>query len=137
MHTLSSRSLTALVLLLLIIGLAGCQDRADAGSTVELTAADSGRTITLAPGDRLSITLGSNASTGFRWVLTTEPDPAVVALSGSRYVAPETELVGAGRTEIWTFQATGEGTTTIELRYERSSGETAEEPFTLTTKVGG
>lgn len=134
MQTLTYRSLLAL--LVLAVGAAGCGGAAGAGPSVNLTAEDSGRTVELEPGDRLVVTLGSNASTGFRWVLATEPEREVLSLDGSEYVETETDLVGAPGQEVWTFRAEGEGETSLVLRYERSSGETAGEPFELTVLVG-
>ncbi|HEX9124029.1 MAG TPA: protease inhibitor I42 family protein [Actinomycetota bacterium] len=134
MYTLARRTIAALFLPLMVLA-AACSGAAEAGSSVELTAADSGRTIHLRTSDELVVTLDSNASTGFRWMLDVEPNRDVLALVDSRYVPPETDLVGAGGTEVWTFRAAGEGTTRFELRYERSSGETAGKPFVLTVEV--
>ena len=72
---------------------------------------------------------------GFAWTLAREPDPSVLELVDSTYVGPETELVGAGGEEVWTFRAVGEGSTELELSYERSSGETSGEPFSLSVTV--
>lgn len=133
MHTLC-RALIALSALTL--GAVACGDGAEAGSSVNLTAADSARTIRLEPQDELTITLESNVSTGFRWVLATEPDARILSLAGSGYLAPETDLVGAPGQEIWTFRARSEGETSLVLSYERSTGETAGDPFELTVRVG-
>lgn len=113
MHTLTRRSL---LLVALAIGAAACAGAAQAGASVNLTAED--------------------ASTGFRWVLATQPDPRVLSLTGSEYVEAETELVGVPGQEVWTFLAEREGETELVLRYERSSGETAGEPSELTVLVG-
>jgi predicted secreted protein len=69
-------------------------------------------------------------------VLSTEPDPEILEVVDSTYTEPETELVGAPGQQVWTFRALAEGRTTLELSYERSSGETAGEPFDLTVEVG-
>ncbi|HEX6230847.1 MAG TPA: protease inhibitor I42 family protein [Actinomycetota bacterium] len=134
MHTLTPRSL--LVLLGLVLAAAACGGAADAGSSVNLTVEDDGRAVEMEPGDRLVVALESNASTGFRWILVTEPDPAVLSLDASEYVEPETDLVGAPGQEVWTFLAEGDGETSLELRYERSSGEIAGKPFEVTVLVG-
>ncbi|HZD17760.1 MAG TPA: protease inhibitor I42 family protein [Actinomycetota bacterium] len=57
------------------------------------------------PGDELVVSLGSDASTGFRWVLTTEPDAPVLTLIGSEHLGPDTELLGAPGQEVWTLLA--------------------------------
>jgi inhibitor of cysteine peptidase len=92
--------------------------------------------VELAPDDEVVITLESNVTTGFAWTLARGLDPSVLELVDSTYVEPETELVGAGGEEIWTFRAVGEGSTELELSYERASGETSGEPFALSVLVG-
>jgi predicted secreted protein len=134
MHTLTRRAIAALSLLLMVLT-AACSGAAEAGSSIDLTSADSGRTIRIRPSDELVVSLESNASTGFSWMLDVKPNGDVLALVDSRYVAPETALVGAGGTEVWTFRAAGHGTTRFELTYRRSSGETAGPPFVLTVEV--
>jgi inhibitor of cysteine peptidase len=91
-------------------------------ATVELTAADSGTSVTLEPGQQLQISLESNPSTGFRWNLVQEPDANVLILVSSTYVEPVTDdqVVGAPGTEVWTFEAAAAGTTSLELAYFRS-----------------
>jgi predicted secreted protein len=59
----------------------------------------------------------------------------VLELVDSTYVEPETELVGAGGEEVWTFRAVGEGSTRLELDYVGPSGETPDEPFALNVDV--
>lgn len=99
---------------LLILGLAACGGR----ETVTVTEADSGRAIALAPGDTLEVRLESNATTGFRWNLDGDPAPTLRLVS-SEYLEPDTDLVGAGGTEVWTFEAVEAGEATLELAYYR------------------
>lgn len=107
----------------------------NAAKSVNLTMKDDGRTVQVPTGDTLIVTLDSNASTGFHWMLTGKPDPRVVVLVGSKYVAPATNLVGAGGQEVWRFRAVGAGSTDLRLTYERSTGETAGQPFGITIEV--
>ena len=129
------RPAVAGILTLLIALAAACGDDANATGSVNLTAEDNDGTVEVKVSDRIVITLESNVTTGFAWRLTTEPDVDVLELVDSEYRSPETDLLGAGGDEIWTFEATGEGTTSLELTYERSSGETAGEPFAITVDV--
>lgn len=129
-----------LVLLLLVGSFAfvACDSSTQPTSTtVNLTTADSGTTRTLHPTDALVVTLDSNVTTGFRWELSGRPDTNVMSLEGSEYLAPSTSpgVVGAGGQEVWRFRAVGEGTTTLELTYQRASGETSGQPFTITVRV--
>lgn len=66
-----------------------------------------------------TITLKSNPTTGYSWKIETAPDEGVVRLVGSVFVGPQTRLVGAGGSEIWTFKAVGRGRTTVRLKYIR------------------
>lgn len=66
-----------------------------------------------------TITLKSNPTTGYSWQIDTAPDENVARLVGSVFVAPQTRLVGAGGSEIWTFKAVGRGRTMVRLKYIR------------------
>jgi inhibitor of cysteine peptidase len=126
------------VLLAASLVLVACDSSPEPTSTtVNLTAADNGTTRTLHPTDALVVTLDSNVTTGFRWELSGRPDTNVMSLEGSEYLAPSTSpgVVGAGGQEVWRFRAVGEGTTTLELTYQRASGETSGQPFTITVRV--
>lgn len=125
-----------IVLIAVALGFTQFRAHGGASSTLNLGPKDDGRTVQVQASDTIVITLDSNATTGFRWALTGKPDPAVVELVGSDYIAPTSTLVGAGGQEVWRFRATGTGTTSLELRYGRSfSGETAGTPFRITVEV--
>lgn len=70
-------------------------------------------------GEEFSVKLESNPTTGYSWRMALSPDPGVVQSAGDRYVAPNTEMMGAPGQEIWTFRAVGEGSTRIVLEYVR------------------
>jgi inhibitor of cysteine peptidase len=70
-------------------------------------------------GQEFSITLASNATTGYHWELASPLDEAMVQLVATEYKTPETRLVGVGGQEIWTFRAVGRGQTVIKLKYVR------------------
>lgn len=139
MHTLTHRGTASLLLILTAIAVAACGDESEPASgppqVVEVTAEDAGTTVELVTDDEVVITLESNVTTGFAWTLARAPDDEVLKLVDSTYVEADTELVGAGGEEVWTFRAIRAGTTDLELSYERSSGETAGEPFALTVVV--
>ena len=70
-------------------------------------------------GDRFTIRLESNASTGFTWALKTDPPAGIVTMTSTTYLAPETSLVGAAGVQEFTFEATGPGSASIDLWYIR------------------
>jgi predicted secreted protein len=73
----------------------------------------------VAVGQEFSITLASNATTGYHWELAAPLDEAVVKLVASQYKTHETKMLGAGGQEIWTFTAVGRGQTVVQLKYVR------------------
>lgn len=107
------------------------------GATYQLTAADSGSALQAAVGDEIVITLEANPTTGYSWQLAPGLDPSVVAFGSESYQQQSAEpaMVGVGGTDTWTFDAVGEGTTTIPLAYVRSGDPVAAESFTVTVTV--
>ena len=108
---------------------------------VQLTGEDDGTSVQLALGGTLIIALTSNPSTGFSWAVT-PPEPVGLELEGEpAYVPPgsTTPVVGAAGTEVFTFNATGAGETTLTLTYARGfePGAAGEETFTVTVEVIG
>lgn len=84
----------------------------------QLSEADSGRKVTLAPGDQVVITLSEKPTTGYRWEVTS-PLPDVVTLVESHYSPKPTGGVGAGGARRVGFRATAVGVTTIVLACRR------------------
>jgi predicted secreted protein len=70
-------------------------------------------------GQKFTIILDSNRTTGYRWELAHTPDTGIVEVIGSQYEASDTEKIGSGGREIWTFTARGAGTTKLNFTYIR------------------
>ncbi len=74
-------------------------------------------------GETLTVTLGSNPTTGFRWSEEAEiSDETVVQQVSHRYVGKEYETPpppGTSGEEVWIFKALKKGTTTIYMEYSR------------------
>lgn len=70
-------------------------------------------------GERFSIALSENPSTGYEWQFTRRPDPGVVRLVGSDFELEEggEDRAGAGGTRSFRFEAVGAGETEMRLRY--------------------
>ncbi len=86
----------------------------------------------------LTVMLGSNPTTGFKWELAEITDESVLEYVDDEYVPPEdTGVVGAGGKEVWTFTALKKGTTEVSMEYGRpwEGGEKAEWTFVLTVVV--
>lgn len=110
-----TRWLIALIVVLVVI-LVACGDDDD----VDQTFTSPEERFLVDPGDQFTVVLESNATTGFMWELSADIPREVVVLVQDMYIEPDTDLVGApGRQEL-TFEATGEGSTFIQLWYIRS-----------------
>ncbi len=78
-----------------------------------------GTQISAKVGQKFTITLVSNQTTGYQWQLAEPLDETMVKLVGSEYKAPQSGLVGRGGQEIWTFDPVRQGITQISLKYVR------------------
>ena len=86
---------------------------------IDLTETNHGQTIDATRNQTINVKLDSNATTGYKWNLVTEPNDTIVKLVSSKYNAPVGGGVGAGGSESWQFQTVGVGTTTLKLVYFR------------------
>jgi len=101
------------------------------------------RNLEVAVGDTITVTLCSNASTGFQWSEMAQiGDENILEQVNHEYVAPEADgdgapLVGAPGNEVWTFKALEKGTTTVAMEYGRpwEGGEKGVWTFVLTVVV--
>jgi inhibitor of cysteine peptidase len=129
----------ALMTLLAAAAITGvaCAASADTGTPKIFNVNESGKQVTLSPGDSLVVTLDSNATTGFSWSVAGISDEDVVDEVSNEYQAPDSELMGAGGQEIWTFEARDEGSSTIEMQYSRpwETGVEPAETFNVTVVV--
>jgi len=70
-------------------------------------------------GQQFSISLESNATTGYKWQMATPVPGGIIKLVTTRFAPPGTNLIGAPGRQKWLFQATGPGRTVIRLEYAR------------------
>ena len=94
--------------------------------------------VTVSQGETITVTLCSNATTGFNWDESVNiADTTVLEQTGHRFISPEKSMAGAAGQEEWTFKALGPGTTTAYMEYSRpwEGGEKGVWTFTLTVKV--
>ena len=118
-------------LLVLAALLAGCAPAPDASSSsdgasrVSLTATDAGRPQALAVGQRVTVTLASNPTTGYRWALADSANGALARDGNAAYTqepspAGSLPVAGRGGTETWAFRAVRAGSGALRLVYGRS-----------------
>ncbi|MBU2102918.1 MAG: protease inhibitor I42 family protein [Candidatus Omnitrophota bacterium] len=75
-------------------------------------------TITAKRGKTFSITLESNATTGYQWQL--QPlDTTLIKFLHTKYRKNKSRRLGASSKETWTFRAMDRGTATIKLHCVR------------------
>ena len=119
-----SRLALALVFLMLSANTAGCAPVIDNPqlAVVEVSAKDTGATIDLELGQQPVISLDSNRTTGYEWVLT-DLDRQILKPADD---APGYEsspnpagLMGVGGTERWSFKPVKAGDTVIRFEYRR------------------
>ena len=95
---------------------------AETPPAIDLDIANNGATLESTSGVTINVTLDSNVTTGYTWNLVTAPDAQILKLLSSDYVSPSssgTPLLGAGGKQVWKFQTTGRGTTSLKLAYFR------------------
>lgn len=121
------------LLLAVAVVFAGCRGYGDVSKSVELTERDSGSSIDVKVTDVISVTLRSNQSTPYHWVLTQRPDRSVLETLGSDYES-EGDAPGSGGHEIWRFRAVGEGSTALELQYQNLDGTPTGQRFSISVR---
>jgi len=81
--------------------------------------AKSERIIETALNKNFTISLVSNPTTGYQWQIVRQMDTGLLELLNSKFIAPETNLVGAPGHEEWSFKAIKKGKTIISFAYSR------------------
>lgn len=122
----------SILLGLILLALTACSQQ-----TVSLNDAASGRSVELAVGQRLIITLPANPSTGYTWEVADGAAPVLELVGEPEFTSDNPSLVGSGGTLRLEFRAAQAGTTTLVLVYHRP-WETDVEPldtFRLTVTV--
>jgi len=71
-------------------------------------------------GKSFTISLESNATTGYAWQFAKPLDPNMLELKNEKYVTGNSKLVGSGGKQVWTLKALKPGKETIFLKYARS-----------------
>jgi inhibitor of cysteine peptidase len=104
---------------------------------VSIDASSSGKTVNIAVGGTLTVTLDSNVTTGYSWELKEIGDTDVLQKTDNKYVAPANEAIGAGGKEVWTFKALAAGTSTLTMDYSQpwAGGQKGAKIFSLTVVV--
>lgn len=96
------------------------------------------RTVILAVGDTMQISLGASPSTGYQWSSEMRiTDESVLIQTGYEMISPSNGKPGAPGSAVWALQAVGPGKTTVSTTYGRpwQGGEKDEWTFTAEVTV--
>ena len=118
---MAALGLTALSATLLVAcgGTAGRSPAPSSPVPAVYTAADNGTTVEARVGERFTVTLEENPTTGYSWDMIAGPGLTQI---GDKFVAPSpspSPLMGAGGTHSWVFRADEAGTLTLTGLYVR------------------
>lgn len=122
----------ALPIFLLVVFLTSCK-------SVSLDKSCDGKEVVVSPGTTVTVTLESNGTTGFHWVLNGISDNTVLQKVNDSYKGDFSlsGKVGVGGVEVWKFKALKEGTSTISMAYSQAwdKGTKGIEQFNLSVVV--
>ncbi|MFZ4584771.1 MAG: protease inhibitor I42 family protein [Acidimicrobiia bacterium] len=109
------RIIVSSTLAVVVLALVGC----GSSSSKSVTAAGP---ITLTKGEQATIKLSANATTGYEWVVATEPDQAVAKIVSNEYQADPNPkgMSGVGGTQVVVIDGVGAGSTILVLNYLRT-----------------
>jgi predicted secreted protein len=104
---------------------------------VSVDEASSGKQVEIAVNGSLTVTLESNITTGYSWELKEISDTTVLQKTDNKYVAPTSDLIGAGGRDVWNFKTLKAGKTTLSMEYSQpwAGGQKSAQSFTLTIIV--
>jgi inhibitor of cysteine peptidase len=137
------RMIPIFAMLILSLWLAACAPATGTSMTVSCNDLENqphiSKQMTATAGNTFTVTLCSNATTGFQWSESAQiSDQTVVQQTSHEFVSPEkTGVVGAPGNEVWTFKALKKGTSTITMDYSRpwAGGEKGVWTFNLAVTV--
>jgi inhibitor of cysteine peptidase len=133
-HTTLLLSLGIISLLAIAVAFAGCTDtgnpdgqlppRTPVGTPIPVghlvvTEEQNKATVSVNPGNSITVKLQENPTTGYQWNLTTTPG---LLVTSDTYMPSDTtgKLVGSGGTRIWDISVVAQGEQKIEAVYKRS-----------------
>lgn len=105
----------------LVGALIACAPHRTSADVVSLGEGDSGRVVRAVRGQTIEIRLGSNRTTGYRWVLAPMSGGVLSALGEPSYDQAEKQDkgLGSGGVEVWKFKASQTGRQELRFEYRR------------------
>ncbi len=123
------KTLVFILVMVSFLIMAGCT----VGNTITLTSADNGKTIDAVVGDKITVTIEGNPTTGFTWE-TEQLNSAQLQQLGEPEYTAASNLLGAAGTYVFTFKVVGTGDFSLRLIYHRTweAGVPPEQTFEVT-----
>jgi predicted secreted protein len=115
-------------------GTSGSTGGGSAKSAVTLTEADKGKTVEVAKGGTVAVSLKGNPTTGYDW-LAQGNVPPILAKQGESSFKAESGLIGAGGVVTITYKAVETGEGELKLAYMRSFEPTSTPAQTWAAKI--
>lgn len=102
-----------------LLGLASLAGCAAQQPPLQVSEADSGKVVTLQPGQTLEVHLKSQGGTGYQWTRTNESAGILAAEGELEKVRADNAQPGASQDEVWRFRADKPGQEDLTLEYHR------------------
>lgn len=114
-----------ILLLLAFFAFASCKKDSSKSTVITLTAVDTGKTVSLAQGQLVKITLSNPGDGGYTFNVW-QYDGSVLHLDSHSHIAPtNTEVTGDFGSDVWQFSALKSGTSTLKISATQGlAGET-------------
>ncbi|MCW2990523.1 MAG: hypothetical protein JWM73_1117 [Solirubrobacterales bacterium] len=106
-----------------------------ATASADVVVRQSGRTVSLAPYEKVTVRLTECRPCGYAWQISAAPSKARVKKLSNRYVEPAADgTVGGPGKRVLVYRAVTPGATTLKLRYVGPDGSVAKR-FTLRIEI--
>ena len=97
-----------------------------APASADVVVRQTGRTVSLAPYERVTVRLTECAACGYAWRISQAPSKARVTKLSNRHVAPSPDgTVGGPGKRVLVYRAVTPGATTLRMRYVGPDGTVA------------
>ncbi len=109
----------ALVLAATVVGCAPGTSDTQPPPAAEISEGDRGVTQQIEIGQEIRLSLDANPTTGYSWSLD-GPLPAQLKQVGEPTFTAQSDALGAGGVQVWTFAGAASGTGELKMKYWRS-----------------
>ena len=108
--------------------------------TINLTLADSGKTLLVRQNDLIMVTLDGNPSTGYGWSVADGTGTVLAQVGEPKYTPKSTDpmTTGSGGSYLFTFKVAQQGNSTLKLIYTQAwnTGGTPAQTFNISVVAG-